>query len=109
MLIVDWSRREFCLTGDDDDDSYPDGWPLPDLPSINAYWSGEHERLRAYVGSMDGAALAHRMTWQTEHGPMTAARWQIVAHVVNHGTQHRSEMARYLTEWGHSPGDLDLL
>jgi uncharacterized damage-inducible protein DinB len=41
--------------------------------------------------------------------PESAPIWQVLAHVVNHGTQHRSELARYLTVCGHSPGDLDLL
>jgi uncharacterized damage-inducible protein DinB len=39
----------------------------------------------------------------------TIPRWLILAHVVNHGTNHRTELARYLTDRGHSPGDLDLL
>jgi uncharacterized damage-inducible protein DinB len=35
--------------------------------------------------------------------------WQLLAHVLNHGTQHRSEAAALLTEAGRSPGDLDMV
>jgi len=33
--------------------------------------------------------------------------WQALSHVVNHGTQTRSEEAVILTSYGHSPTDLD--
>ena len=33
--------------------------------------------------------------------------WQVIVHVVNHGTQHRSEAAAILTGYDQSPGELD--
>jgi uncharacterized damage-inducible protein DinB len=32
-----------------------------------------------------------------------------MAHLVNHGTQHKTEAAAILTGFGHSPGDIDLI
>jgi uncharacterized damage-inducible protein DinB len=108
MVVVDWSWREFCI-GNDDDDSYPDGWPFPDLATIRSFWDEEHARLLSYAGSLDEVAKSETLTWESDGKPWSAPRWEVIAHIVNHGTQHRAEMARYLTECGHSPGDLDLI
>lgn len=107
LVDVDWSWREFCL-GNDVGGTYvwDHGFVLDDLPAIHAFCLGEDARLRSYVESLDDAALTESLAMSAD---FVAPRWLVVAHVVNHGTQHRSELARYLTEHGHSPGDLDLL
>ena len=107
LVDVDWSWREY-LTGNDVGQTYvwDHGFELDDLPALHAFCIEEDTRLRGYVSSLDDAALDEPIEIGED---LKVPRWLLVGHVVNHGTQHRSELARYLTERGHSPGDLDLL
>jgi uncharacterized damage-inducible protein DinB len=108
LVDVDWSWREFC-GGHDVGETYAwDEFELADLAAIHRFSLEEDGRLRRYVESLDEAGLHEELALSDEAGD-TVPRWLIVAHIVNHGSQHRAELARYLTTCGHSPGDLDLL
>jgi uncharacterized damage-inducible protein DinB len=65
--------------------------------------------LLASASSLDGSAMNEVLTWTSEGTELRAPRWEVIAHIVNHGTQHRAEIARFLMGCGHSPGDLDLI
>ena len=109
LVDVDWSWREFCA-GHDVGETYAwdHGFALDDVAQLHAFTHEEDARLRDYVTSLEQAQLDEPLV-MSEDPSDTIPRWLILTHVVNHGTQHRSELARYFTECGRSPGDLDLL
>jgi uncharacterized damage-inducible protein DinB len=109
LVDVDWSWRQFCI-GNDIGDTYvwDHGFALDDVAALHAFSVEEDARLRRYVESLDDTALIESVALSADPAD-TVPRWLIVAHVVNHGTQHRSELARFFTECGQSPGDLDVL
>ncbi len=83
---------------------------LPTFAGLCDRWAQEAQALRDFVAALTDDALNRTVHYKTTKGqPMENTLWHLMAHVVNHGTQHRSEAAMLLTSYGHSPGDLDLI
>jgi uncharacterized damage-inducible protein DinB len=81
-----------------------------DLAAIQARWVEIEQETRAFVRSLDEAALGQVIEYTTTQGrPKAFPLWQLMVHQVNHATQHRSEIAAMLTQLNHSPGGLDLI
>ena len=78
--------------------------------SLCVRWVQEEKLLMDFVDGLKEEKLDNTFNYNTTEGePLQRILWQAMAHVVNHGTQHRSEAAAMLTELGYSPGDIDLM
>lgn len=66
----------------------------PDQASVRLIWDENRTAMQAYLASLDEAALA-----ATPPG-FSGPTWQVLLHLVNHGTDHRAQMLRLLDELG---------
>jgi uncharacterized damage-inducible protein DinB len=65
---------------------------------------------RQYIEGLTAADLAGVIHYQDTRGnPYRAPLWQLLQHVANHATHHRSEIATMLTMRSGSPPSTDLI
>ena len=83
---------------------------FPTFNSLRKRWAEEEQALMSFVDGLTDEKLENKFNYTSTEGmPHERILWQAMAHLVNHGTQHRTEAAAILTDLGHSPGDIDLL
>ncbi len=81
---------------------------FPTFESLLERWRYEEAHMRAYLAGLSDENLQEVVRYTNPQGiKRERVRWHGLYHVVNHGTQHRSEAAAMLTEYGQSPGDID--
>ncbi len=70
-----------------------------DRKSIRAYWDKVEQRMRDYLATLRDDMLFERPIKEPEDDQVLFA-WQVLIHVVNHGTDHRAQVLRLLNDLG---------
>jgi len=83
---------------------------FPTFAALQTRWMEEETLLMEFVTGLTDKKLKSELEYtSTEGGRHKRVLWETMVHLVNHGTQHRTEAAAILTDLGHSPGDIDLI
>lgn len=81
-----------------------------DLTLLQTEWPALHERWKVWLRDQTGDAAARVVSYRDMKGnPYSQPLWQILLHLVNHGTHHRGQVSGFLRSMGYPPPALDLI
>lgn len=104
-LVAQLLWRTRFETGTSNIDSKADDALTAD--ALRQWWAEERQAMRAHLATLTDDDLDRPFRFERRGEMAELTRWHILFQLINHGTQHRSEVAALLTDYGHSPGDLD--
>jgi uncharacterized damage-inducible protein DinB len=71
---------------------------FPTAASVREYWGEVEKTMRAFVAEQTEASLLREVTFTNPKGEtFRLPLWQMMAHVPNHNTHHRGELAAMFT------------
>jgi len=81
-----------------------------DLSVLTKEWPVVLEGWKQYLSPLDDDGVQKEIAYRdTKGNPYQQPLWQILLHVVNHGTHHRGQVSGFLRAMGHLPPPLDLI
>ncbi len=109
ILSAEWLWRVRCQEHASPDHFLSnDDFPTP--ASLAQAWAQEQGKMQGYLGTLASEDLNKVIQYKRTGGELQSnVLWQVLVHVVMHGTEHRSIVASQLTTAGHSPGDIDFI
>jgi len=80
------------------------------LAALQTGWPALQERWKTWgAGLTDETAVAEIVYEDLKGRTWKQPSWQLVLHVVNHGTHHRGQVSGFLRAMGRTPPPLDLV
>jgi uncharacterized damage-inducible protein DinB len=90
--------------------SIPDATEYSDVATLRTRWAELERRWLEYVSRLDQSELDEEVDYKTlSFGPSRDPRWQMMQHVVNHGTYHRGQVIAMLRQLGAKGIGTDLI
>lgn len=88
----------------------PPGSEFSDLEALRNRWAGIERDLHDYVASLTAEDLTRNIQVKTFAGQVfSQPHWQMLQHLVNHGTYHRGQVTTLLRQLGAKPVSTDLI
>jgi len=109
-VIVEAGWGRFCRGIAVDRTKPPPIAPTDTIAVFHAFQAEESGQMRAFLTGVSDDDLTATLTQKSPDGTERSfIRWQMLAHILYHSAQHRSEIAELLTRYGQSPGDMDFI
>jgi uncharacterized damage-inducible protein DinB len=81
-----------------------------DLTLLQTEWPALHQRWKLWLRDFTDGDVARVIAYHDLKGrPYSQPVWQILLHLVNHGTHHRGQVSGFLRAMDHTPPPLDLI
>lgn len=79
-------------------------WELRDA------WADVQQQMIDFASGLTDSDMDRQITYKNLAGQtFTSAIWQIILHVVNHGTHHRGQVTAMIRQLGGTPINIDLI